>query len=344
MKNTVSFSFNRQWMKRPNNLIEPIAAPDNIRLAAWKAAKGKRYTAEVLRWSEKSEKNVLQLRGQILSGRVQVGNYRYFTVYEPKERKICAAAFNEQVLHHSMMNICHDYFERRQIFDSYASRKGKGVYAALERARHYSNTNKWYLKLDIRKFFETISHEVLILQLSRLIKDPAVVGIFEQIIHSYETESGRGVPIGSLTSQYFANHYLNGLDRIIKEKIRARAYVRYMDDMVIWHDDKAALLDMRDTIREYVEQDLRCQLKPEGLNRTVSGLPFLGYHLFPWHIRLLQQSKQRFIRKMRKVTEAEKSEIWSQEKCQRHALPLLAFVRHADTGVLRKNVALRQGW
>lgn len=331
-------------MKRPNNLLEPIADPENIRLAAWKAAKGKRYSTEVLRWSDKSDKNVQQLREQILSGRVQVGNYRYFTVYEPKERKICAAAFAEQVLHHSMMNICHPYFEKKQIYDSYASRKGKGVYAALDRASGYTKRYKWYLKLDIRKFFETISHEVLVLQLSRLIKDSSVVGIFEKIIHSYETEPGRGVPIGSLTSQYFANHYLNGLDRIIKEELRARAYTRYMDDMVIWHDDKTALLEMRDRIRQYVEEELRCRLKPEGLNRSTSGLPFLGYHVFPWHIRLLQQSKQRFIRKMQKVTLAADNERWSQEKCRRHALPLLAFARHADTEILRKKVSLRQGW
>jgi hypothetical protein len=117
-----------------------------------------------------------------------------------------------------------------------------------------------------------------------------------------------------------------------------------MDDLALWSDEKSVLKEWRDAIHAFVVGELRCDLKPDSLQRCVSGLPFLGYHVFPWHIRLLQQSKQRFIRKMQKVTLAAENERWSQEKCRRHALPLLAFARHADTEILRKNVSLRQGW
>lgn len=328
-------------MKRANNLLLQVADPDNLRLAAWKAAKGKRHSQEVMAWSARLDEHLVSLREQILSGKVSVGNYRYFKVFEPKERQICASAFGEQVLHHALMNVCHDCFERVQIFDSYASRKGKGTYAAIERAKYHTNKNAWYLKLDVRKFFESISHEVLIEQLARMFKDAAVVGIFEQIIHSYEASPGRGLPIGNLTSQYFANHYLTGLDRCVKEKRQVAAYVRYMDDMVCWHSEKSSLLEIRAAMSDFLENELRCALKPEALNRTSNGLPFLGYHIFPHHVRLLQKSKKRFILKMRRIEANYQSGEWEEAKCQRRSLPLLAFVGHADAKELRKNLLLK---
>lgn len=327
-------------MKRAGNLLLQVADPDNLRLAAWKAAKGKRHAQEVLKWSAHVDKHLYVLRQQILSGRVEVGNYRYFKVFEPKERQICASAFGEQVLHHALMNLCHEYFERAQIFDSYASRKGKGTYAALERAKTYTNKYDWYLKLDVRKFFESISHEVLVDQLARMFKDAAVVGIFEQIIHSYEASPGRGLPIGNLTSQYFANHHLVGLDRFVKEKLRIRAYVRYMDDMVFWHSDKEILRTAKHAVQDYLETALRLSLKPEAFNRTRCGLPFLGYHVFPHHVRLLQKSKQRFARKLRRIDDAYHSGVWNEAKCQRRAVPLLAFTGHADAKRLQESVLL----
>jgi len=328
-------------MKRADNLLARVADPDNLRLASWKAAKGKRHSQEVMAWSEGLDYNLSALHEQIMSGRVVVGNYRYFKVFEPKERQICASAFGEQVLHHALMNICHEYFDRAQVFDSYASRKGKGTYAAIERAKFYTNKHEWYLKLDVRKFFESVHHEVLTNQLTRMFKDAALVGIFEQIIHSYEASPGRGLPIGNLTSQYFANHYLVGLDRFIKEKLQVRGYVRYMDDLALWHTEKEALLAWQEAIRDFVHTELRCGLKPEALNRTRCGLPFLGYHIFPHHVRLLQKSKQRFIVKMRRIEAGYQSGDWDEAKCQRRVLPLLAFAGHADAKNLRKSVLSR---
>ncbi len=325
-------------MKRANNLIEKVAEPENLRLAAWKAAKGKRHTLEVLQWSEHFEENIFSLRNQILSGQVIVGNYRYFKVFEPKERQICASAFGEQVLHHALMNICHDYFEHAQIFDSYASRKGKGVHVAIERAKKYTAHYDWYLKLDVRKFFDSIHHTVLLDQLSNLFKDKALIHIFELIIRSYQANEQRGLPIGNLTSQYFANHYLSGLDEWIKVELKVKAYTRYMDDMVFWHSDQAELKKILVKVDHFLETKLRCSLKPIAMNRTKSGLPFLGYHVFPHHIRLLQKSKQRFIAKIRKVDAAYHSGDWTEAKCQRKALPLIAFIDHAGAHVFKKNV------
>jgi RNA-directed DNA polymerase len=324
--------------KRAANLLSDIADPDNLRLAFWKAQKGKLYSREVVAYRKDLETNLSILRAQILRGCVQVGDYNYFKIYEPKERQICASAFREQVLHHALLNICHEYFERLQIADSYASRKDKGTYAAIAKAKIYTRRYAWFLKLDVRKFFERIEHTVLKKQLNGIIKDPSVIGLFDAIIDSYEVQPNRGVPIGNLTSQYFANHYLCGLDHFIKEELAMKGYVRYMDDMILWHDDKEVLKKAYRIIIDYVKMELHCDLKPESLNYSSVGLSFLGYKIFPYIVKLTQRSKQRFIKKMRILDDNYQSGAWNEAICQRRVLPLLAFVKHANTEGFRRRI------
>lgn len=325
-------------MKRVNNLLECIADPENLRLAFWKAKRGKSYSRQVHGYRENLEGNLCVLRNQILAGRVSVGDYRYFKVYDPKERQVCASAFSEQVLHHALMNVCHDFFERMQIFDSYASRSGKGVHAALLRASDYTRSDNWFLKLDVRKFFESVHHDTLKMQLGRMFKDSRLLQIFGAIIDSYEAHPGRGLPIGNLTSQFFANHYLSGLDHVIKERLRCKAYVRYMDDMVLWHSEKQFLKDAREVIEGFVSKQLKVELKPELLNASQRGLPFCGYLVFPHYIRLSQRSKKRYAKKLQFLVKQQQTGIWSETECQRHLLPLIAFTRFADATEFRRDV------
>lgn len=327
-------------MKRYGHLLEAVTEPENLRMAFWKARKGKSHASEVEEYRKELDINLIKLRKQLMIGAVEVGDYRYFKVFEPKERQICASAFREQVLHHALMNVCHEHFERVQIFDSYACRKGKGTYAAIERAKVYTRQHDWFLKLDVRKFFETVHHQVLKRQLGRMFRDQALLGIFGKIIDSYDAHPERGLPIGNLTSQYFANHYLSELDHFIKEQLKIKAYVRYMDDMVLWHDDKEVLKLALSDIRAYISNELEGELKPEVLNRSAHGLPFLGYRIFPHNVRLTQQSKQRFIRKINVADDYLESEHWDQATYQRHVLPLLAFVQHADTKGFRQKLFL----
>jgi retron-type reverse transcriptase len=328
-------------VKRADHLLERIAEPDNLRLAFWKARKGKNLSKQVQGYRDHLEKNLLTLREQILTDRVAVGDYHYFKIYDPKQRQICAAPFREQVLHHALMNICHDHFEKKQIFDSYASRPGKGTHAAVKRAKKFCCSYAWFLKLDVRKFFASIQHDCLKEQLRRMFKDCQLLNILYKIINSYESNTGCGVPIGNLTSQYFANHYLAGLDHFIKEQLRCKAYVRYMDDMVLWHDDKAQLKKSHYAVREFIQTNLKCELKPELLNRTKYGAPFLGYRIFPFHIRLLRRSKARFIKKMRYLDAQYQSGEWSETVCQRRVLPLVEFTKLADSTAFRKDVLER---
>ncbi len=323
-------------MKRQGHLIEKIAAMDNLLSAFYKAKKGKAGTEVILRYEKSLRPELKRLQQQIISGRVEVGNYHFFTIYDPKERQICAASFAQRTLHHAIMNICHPYFERTQIYHSYATRPGKGTYAALDRARRYQQRYRWFLKLDFHKYFDSLDHAILKRQLARQFKDPALMHIFNRIIDSYCVEPGRGVPIGNLTSQYFANHYLARLDHLIKEELSIKAYLRYMDDQALWHNDRPALLATGRRLQQYAADELELALKPFCLNRSPHGLPFLGYLLYPHAIRLGKRSHRRFINKMRAYADNLDKGIWSQADYQNHVAPLIAFTEYADAKKFRK--------
>lgn len=327
-------------MKRQGHLIEPIAAMNNLELAYYKACKGKAEKVSVYTFGKNLQANLRLLQNQILSGEVEVGNYHYFTVYDPKKRQICAAPFAQRVLHHALMNVCHSFFEKAQTADSYASRIGKGTYAALDRAKANTRDYSWFLKLDARKYFDSIQHAVLRQQLCRMFKDGQLLRIFDKIIDSYGADVGRGLPIGNLTSQYFANHYLSAADHYAKEVLRIPAYVRYMDDMVLWHDDKEALLEAGRGFCEFTESQLQLELKPFCLNQSTVGLPFLGYLLYPTLTRLAQRSRKRYIQKSEMYARLLQSGEWSQKEYQQHIEPLNAFTLHADAKAFRKKILL----
>ncbi len=324
-------------MKRIGNLIEKIADMDNLYLAFWKARKGKNGQDEIEAYRSHLEQNLQLLQQQILLGQVSVGNYHYFTIYDPKERQICAASFAERVLHHALMNVCHPVFEQKQYFHSYATRLGKGQYAALNQAIAYTHEYSYFLKLDVRKYFDSIDHAVLKAQLACMFKDQGLLHLFYQIIDSYQTQTDKGLPIGNLTSQYFANHYLSFADHYAKQQLNVPAYVRYMDDMVFWHHDKATLLSIARHFDAFMQQNLQLKLKPLCLNNVIKGVPFLGYVLSPFAVRLSQNSKRRFFRKCQLYENRLQNQIFTQQQYQRHIVPLCAFAQKAHTFTLRTN-------
>jgi retron-type reverse transcriptase len=328
-------------MRRAGYLTEQIADLDNLRLAFWKAKKKKSGKEDVRVFGADLDRNLLSLSAEILSGAVSVGEYSYFKVYDPKERLICAASFRERVLHHAVMNVCDPIFERFQIYDSYATRRGKGQFAALERVRGWVGSGLWFCKLDARKYFDSISHEILYKQLSDIFKDRRLLGVFKQIIGSYSASPGRGVPIGNLTSQYFANFYLAHLDHFAKERLKVKKYARYMDDVVMLHTSKEALLDYAENVRYYCGRELGLELKPVCLNRVEKGIPFLGFVLFPCGVRLNKSGKARFLTKHKCYVWKLRSGRWSQKEYARHAEPLFAFTRFAGTLNLRRCAILK---
>ena len=205
--------------RRVGNLMPRIASLDNLHEAFLRAARGKGGKMAVVDFRNHLDKNLLCIQRQLLDGTFHFGQYHFFTIYDPKRRVICAASFPERVVFHAMMRICHPIFDQYQVFDSYASRIGKGTYKALDRARRFANNYEWFAKIDARKYFDSISHEVLLAQLSRLFKDAQLLIFFRNLLDTYAVQPGCGLPIGNLTSQYFANHYLSVADHYIKEKI-----------------------------------------------------------------------------------------------------------------------------
>lgn len=324
-------------MKRFHHLIEQIADLGNLELAFWKAQRGKSAKREVQSYRQHLYKNLTGLSHQIQTGKVLTGDYRRFRIYDPKEREICAASFPERVLHHALMNICHPIFERYQIYDSYATRIGKGVYAAIERAGKYQAKYRWFLKLDVRKHFENIDHGLLNALLARQFKEEKLLQIFARIIDDYYTRPKVGLPIGNLTSQYFANHFLAVGDHYIKEQCSVKAYVRYMDDMVLLGNDRSSLLDTEYRFASFLSETLKLALKPFCLNTVQRGLPFLGDVLTDSSVRLNQRSRKRFDMKLKQYEYDRQQGIWTESAYQRHFLPLLAFTQKADSCHFRKH-------
>ncbi len=317
-------------MKRAGNLYAKICEPDNLRRAFLKARQGKQRKPDVVEFSNQLHVHLLEIRAQLLDESITFGPYNHFIVHEPKERVICVAPFVDRVVHHAILNVCEPCFEAYQISDSYACRKGKGSYAALDRAKGYSMRYRWYLKLDVRKYFDSISHRCLIPLLRRRFKEKQLQALLERIVESHgSAKSGCGLPIGNLTSQFFANHYLAVADHFVKETLRCRAYVRYMDDMVLWGDDRDGLIQKAKRLTEFVGTQLDLTLRPWCMNRSSEGLPFLGYMVHEGSLFLSRRANDRYRVKLKQASMGLASGVLSEDGFEAHVQSLLAFRSHA---------------
>lgn len=326
-------------MRRAGHLLEQIAEPGNLRLAFWKAARCKWGKAEVQRFATDLDQEIESLQEGLLNGDYPVGRFHRFTVHDPKKRIIHAAAFPERVLHHAIMNVCEPVFERLLIHDSYACRRGKGQWAAVEQAQQFVRAGVYFLKLDVRKYFDSIAHRELKAMLARRFRDRRLLEWFDRLIDSYETTSGRGLPIGSLTSQHMANFYLGPLDRLVKETLRRRWYVRYMDDMVIWGTTTAELRIVRDEVARFLGEELDLTLKDSpSINRTQHGMDFLGCRVFPGYAVLNGRSRRRFRRRLMSYTARFEAGAWDEATLQRHTMALLGFARQTRSWRFRRGV------
>lgn len=319
--------------------MESIADLDNLYLAYYKASKGKQDKSEVISFAKKLDENIRTLRNKLLSNDFEVGRYRYFTIFYPKKRLICAASFPERVIHHAVMNVCHPFFERNLINDTYATRIGKGTYAAIDKALKAMSRYQFVVKLDVRKYFDNISHEILKSKIRHLFKDTQLVLLLDQIIDSYCVTEKKGVPIGNLTSQYFANYYLSELDHLAKEVLRIPVYLRYMDDILFFGNDKSLLKKQIDCLNQCVT-NLDLRLKPPIISSTEVGVTFLGYRICHHIISLDARSRNRLKRKLKSYSFNYENRKWSESEYNAHLLPLLAFASKAYTKHMRRRLII----
>lgn len=330
-------------MKRASYLFEKILDPNNLRIAFCKAQKGKSSKQYIQLFKENLDENLLHIRTDLLNNNYCFGDYNYFPVFDPKRRIICAAPFEDRIIHHAIMNICSIHFENHQISNSYACRKGKGTFAALEKATYFQKRYEWYLKLDVRKYFDSISHDILFEKLQRLYKDNRLLDMLYQIINSYHARDGYGIPIGNLTSQYFANHYLSFADKYVTVDLSTSAYIRYMDDIIIWGNDKSALLNTGYLLNEFIENQLDLKLKPFIFNRTSHGLPALGFIVYPNQTRLNKRSRSRYVSKFLRYTEELNNDTINEIEFSQRILSLYGFINHANSKGFAKNILQKHG-
>jgi hypothetical protein len=325
-------------MKRAGNLFESIIAYPNIRLAFLKAVRGNQMNPGVLRFCGNLDGNLAGIREKLRTLRVGWGNYCSFLVTDPKLRLISVPPFEQRIMHQALMNVLEPVLERPMIYHSYACRKGKGTYAAVRYAFRQCKGSSHFLKLDVRKYFDSVDHGILKTQLCRLIKDPRVLLLLRDLIDSYALTSGKGLPIGNLTSQYFANLYLAGLDRYILEGLRPRGYCRYMDDFAIWGDSHSALKGMHKKIERYAAEKLALALKPPVFGKPRRGLPFLGFLIRNSGLYLLRKSKLRVSARMRAITADLAAGRISETQAAAQSLSVLAWIRLARTNPFRRTL------
>lgn len=344
-------------MKRIGNLWDRIIAFDNLLLAYKKARKGKRSREEVARFGLNLEQELFRLQDALLAKSYLPGAYRIFTLYERKPRQISAAPFPDRVVHHALMNVVEPLLDRRFIFDSYACRQGKGVHQAVQRYQNWANRYAYALKLDIQRYFPSIDHAILKQQIAHHIKDPHVLWLFDVILdHSpaFPTqpwvyfsgddlftpqERRTGIPIGNLTSQFLANLYLDGFDHFVKEQLRAKAYMRYVDDFVLLSNSKPKLHDWRQAIEQKL-QELRLRIHPRKANifSVQQGVDILGYRVFPSHRLLRNDNGHRFARRLRTFAAAYRGGDMEWEDFNPSVQSWIGHARQADTLGLRQRI------
>ena len=301
---------------------------DNLRLAVHRAMKGKRNRSEVRDFIANLDSKLDTMAAGLGDGTYPLGRFRQFVIHDKKERIITAPCFDERVLHHGIMNVCEPVLDRWLIRDSYACRKGKGRIAALQRATVFASRHAFFLKLDIRKYFDSISHDILLRLLGGRFKDARLLHLLERIIRGFRGVIGRGLPIGSLMSQHFANFYLGGIDRFLKEKARISGYVRYMDDMALWADEKETLKPTLTIMVDFLRDQLALEPKPTPyLNRTGHGMEFLGCRVFAGHMTLSARNRKRIRRNLARLQlRFEVGEI-SELELQERSTALTAFAK-----------------
>lgn len=345
-------------MKRYGGLWEGIIAWENLLKAARKAQRGKRDRGAVQAFNFFLEEELLILKEELNEGTYRPGAFQSHWISRPKPRMISVAPYRDRVVHHALMNVLEPILDRHFHPHSYACRKGKGTHAAADRLQALMKKYRYALQCDVRKFFPSIDHEILKGTFRRLIKDRKVLWLMDLIVDNSNEQEGvlsyfpgddlftpirrrKGLPIGNLTSQWFANWMLTGLDHFVSSRLGIGAYVRYCDDFILLHDDKEALREARTRIVEKLAQ-ARLELhKMKAHIRPVrAGLTFLGYRIWPTHRLLRKQNVRAFRRRVRWMKKAYGSRAIDLCDIGPRILSWMAHARHANSIRLIRRLSL----
>jgi RNA-directed DNA polymerase len=310
------------------NLWSRVTSWQNLLRAYQKCRRRKRYRQPATEFHFAWEQNLLQLQTELNCETYTHGSYYHFHITDPKPRKISAAPFRDRVVHHALVGILEPFFEQRFIFDSYACRVGKGTHRAIRRAQHFQRRFPWCLQTDIVKFFPNIDHDILFRIIRKRINDEAVLRLVQKIldsgVHCDSAEGPKeffagddlfsvlrpcGLPIGNLTSQFFANVFLDPVDHFIKETLRVPGYIRYADDLLLFGESRQQMWDIRDRLQERLaEARLRLHPHKTHVQPTRRPVTWLGFQVSPDAIRFSQQGIRRFVRRAARQRKAFQSD------------------------------------
>lgn len=346
-------------MKTYRNLFDKICSCENLLLAFYKARKNKSKKSYVIEFARNLEENLLKLHGELVNGTYHPLPLKTFILRDPKTRRISVSDFRDRIVHHAICNILEPILEKYFIYDSYANRKGKGTLAAVNRfdvfkrkvsengliikGKKDSNQVRGFVfKADIRHYFEEVDHDKLIEVIAKRISDQESLDLIKKIICNYDAKNkGKGVPLGNLTSQFFANVYLNELDQYVKHTFRAKYYIRYVDDFVILHQSKQQLQEWKEQIANFLKSKLFLELHPHKSKIVPlgQGVDLLGFRCF-YHFRLprkgnIEKMKKKLacFRKLKESGELNRIEVIECFKGWN------AYAMHANSFKLRRKMA-----
>jgi len=322
-------------MKTYNNLYTNLCSLENLFLAYKNARKGKSSKYYIKRFEKKKVRNIFLLKKELESLTYKPKQLKRFIIKDPKTRTIHISDFRDRVVHHALINILQPIYEKIFIYDSYASRINKGTHKSIQRfnifKRRVSKNGRliknpysknsiigYVLKADIKQYFNEVNQEVLIKIINKKIKDKNVIWLTKQILNNFNSnENGKGMPLGNYTSQFFANVYLNDLDYFIKHELKAKYYIRYVDDFVILHSSKEQLLKWKEEIIQFLKEKLKLEIHPDKSKIVIllRGIDFVGFRNFYYYRLLRKRDIRKIINKIRNykkgnITEEKMLEIF----------------------------------
>lgn len=323
-------------MKTYKNLYQQLCSKENIALAFKKAQKRKSKKPYVIEFKNNLNENLESLRLELLTNTYQPRPLKTFIIRDPKTRKIKKSYFEDRIVHHTICNILEPIFEKRFIYDSFANRNGKGNLNAVKRFDKFklkvskNNTRNCYvLKADIRHYFDEVSHDTLISILRKKVNDEKLISLISKVLKNHSDKVG--MPLGNMTSQFFANVYLNELDQFVKNELKVKYYIRYVDDFIILHDNKGFLESCKQRIDIFLKERLQLQLHATKSKILLlkRGIPFLGFRNF-FHHRLLR--KANLINMKKRIKEKDYNSL-----CE-YLEGWMAYASHANTYNLRHKI------
>ncbi len=339
-------------MRIYDNIFEQIVSPENL-FSAWDVFKqDKRNRPDVSQFEWRLEENIFQLHRELARKTYRHGPYEGFYIKDPKQRHIHKATVRDRILHHAVFSVVNPIFEPTFIPTSFSCRVGfgthKGVEVLEEITRKVSRNNAhpcFVLKCDVRKFFDSVDHEILLSIIKKRIRDIDALWLLEVIVRSYESGPGKGIPIGNLTSQLFANVYMNELDQFVKHRLKIKHYVRYTDDFALVSENAEELKKLIPPISEFLENELALKLHPNKsiLRSICQGVDFLGYVIFPKHRLIRSKTKHRMFRKLEKRMEEYRNGNITKLTFEQSLQSYLGVLSHANTYTIREEL-LNRSW